>query len=212
MSKEFLLQNQTSDSPGQRIKDPLHAFAEWIRNQPYDQQIEIVEFVGYFCYRPLFTSLGSNEAKIFAIHEFLNSLGNNSRASGKLLEFVDEVLQFIKEINRDAESSLFNRGELIKELPGITSLYSMITNLSGRNRQWSYCFMRWQQFKLQEKENFGHSYITKKSSAIQPHHSIISKRDSKANSSSLFLLEPSLLKNIFLLTMDRNFPNELIEF
>src|SRR5690349_18826192 len=70
-------------------KSVIDEFLKWFSQQSEEHQVELAEFIGFFCYRKLFQSFISNEAKIFAFREYLHSFQNNYEGSIKFLKFID---------------------------------------------------------------------------------------------------------------------------
>ena len=129
--------------------NPLDQFLGWFEERSGEHQMELAEFMGHFCYPALYSRLRSTFEKVFAFKEYLKKNKRDLTRSVRILKFVDEVVEFVLEINQAAENMHYNREELLDELPDIVSLQSLITRLPERNQKWTYTYLQWQRFKTQ---------------------------------------------------------------
>jgi len=127
----------------------INQFLTWFDQRCSEQQLEISEFMGHFCYQSLYTKLASTMEKIFAFREYLLLNKLDPANSVRILQLVDEVMDMILDINHAAENKFYNKEELLDELPDIVSLQSIITHLPERNQKWNYTYLQWQRFKSQ---------------------------------------------------------------
>jgi len=128
---------------------PIELFLQWFEERPEEHQVEIAEFIGHFCYEKLLVACETDAGKIYACEQYLKSNEGIIENEEKLLLFIDDVIEFIVEINEIADSSEFACEEVIYELPNIISLYSMINELPKRTTRWLMTYHDWQRFKKQ---------------------------------------------------------------
>lgn len=127
---------------------PLHLFSEWIGECMPEHQIELAEFIGHFCYPKLFATCNSLGEKIFALREYLKVSEGIIDQEEKLLLFIDEIIEFIKEINEIAyeDDSAFRK--VMSELHNVTSLKLLQKELPDRMETWIITYEKWQDFKM----------------------------------------------------------------
>lgn len=137
--------------------DPIQQFLKWYDWQSHEHRVELAEFIGHYCYDSIFSLFKNDAVKIYAFKEYLNGLKSNNANTLRILRFIDEIIEFIVDINEAAENRFFNWEELLDELPDVTSLFSVINELPDRSRKWSFTYLQWQRFKA-HYSFFGNDY------------------------------------------------------
>ena len=145
-STKFRINRQTDEL---HDSHPIEMLLEWFEARPVEHQLELSEFIGHFCYEKLFLACETDAEKIFACMEYLKSCEGDIEHEKKLLLFIDDIIEFIVEINEIADSSVFACEEVIYELHDIISLYSMINELPQRSKKWLMTYHEWLRFKKQ---------------------------------------------------------------
>jgi hypothetical protein len=125
----------------------VEMFLQWLRQCPPEHQLELAEFIGYLCYEKLYGSLETMGEKIYACTEYLKSYTGDEEKEEKLLLFINDIMEFIVEINEIADNSLFASEEIIYALSDIVSLYSLINELPQRSMKWLVTYHKWLAFK-----------------------------------------------------------------
>ncbi|HYV92223.1 MAG TPA: hypothetical protein VE978_10585 [Chitinophagales bacterium] len=185
MRRANLLTESTSDLEKSNYSGnhPLQLFSKWFEECLPEHQIELAEFIGHFCYPELFIACETIGAKIFAFRQYLKANEGNFEQERKLLLFIDEIIEFMGEINEIVYENTLVSKEIRAEFRNIASLHFLPEELPERIRMWLITYEKWQLFK------------TKFSFFSDPlgYHQILQKKYSIKSADGENLIDPDIL-------------------
>jgi chlorite dismutase len=130
------------------VNHPLQSFSQWFDECFAEHQLVLAEFAGNFCYKKLFLACETYGEKIFAFKEYLKASEGIVEHEGKVLLFIDDIIEFIRETNEIAYTNVIAYEEVKEELRNITPLDTHPEVLPERTRDWEITYEKWQRFKM----------------------------------------------------------------